>query len=935
MKKSLSMIIIFAMVSSLSSPAFALPATWDGNGANARWDNDDNWSAAHPVGGENATFNATAGVTHTTVDLTGGAGCGTLIFDNATAAAYTIGSAAGQTITIANGGGILMENDVANIQTVNANVTLDPTGPNATFSNYAPLAVNILNIAGDVAGNDIAGILTLQGSNIGDNIIGGDISDGAAALGLTKDGGGKWILSGDNTYVGVTTVTNGTLAAGVASVADVSGAFGNNSAVTMANNAGAAIDITGFDTQIGSLTGGGAAGGNVTLGAATLTVGGDDTSPAAYAGIIDGTGGLTTTGAGTLTLGGVNTYTGATTIETGSTLALNAAGMIANSSGVANAGTLTIGGNKTIDSMTGAGATTLGANTLTIGDASNTSCTYSGIAGGAGGGITKAGTGTLTFTGAHHTYTGATTINAGTLAITGATTIGGDITQAAGTLDLGSNTLTLDGAGALGNYTQAGASTIRTTILNTTTAGKIDASASGTGTMTTLAASTLNITVGSGYIPNNTAWTILDGKAASGGVIAPTTVTSNSSVLTFTASAASGADDLIITASRAANGYPERATDSNASAAGSALEAAGNAGATGDMQTVLGTLDSLSGSQIASSLDTVVPEVDAGILNTSMTVMNNFIGVSMERVENVLEVAKAVDFAATGISTGEAAKLTGIWGKGYGSYMTQGTRNGIRGYDAWNAGTALGADHLFADSITLGASGGYAYGYVESDVNNANTCINSAQATLYGGYEAPNLPLFIDAAGSFAYNWYDGERDINIGDVILRTANSDYDGQQYGAYVGGGYRFDMTKNIEFTPLLSIQYNHLHIQSYTETEAGALSLSIASQDYDQLQSGLGARVAAPIKCKWGTVTPEVHGKWFYDFIGDGMVVTSNFTGGGPSFDSNGAKPALNSFNAGGELAVHLNNDISIVANCDTEIKDEFFGIYGSATLRYNF
>ena len=51
----------------------------------------------------------------------------------------------------------------------------------------------------------------------------------------------------------------------------------------MANVAGATLDITGFNTQIGSLAGGGATGGNVTLGAATLTTGGNNTNTS-YAG---------------------------------------------------------------------------------------------------------------------------------------------------------------------------------------------------------------------------------------------------------------------------------------------------------------------------------------------------------------------------------------------------------------------------------------------------------------------------------------------------------------------------------------------------------------------------------------------------------------------------------------------------------------------------
>jgi autotransporter-associated beta strand protein len=53
--------------------------------------------------------------------------------------------------------------------------------------------------------------LTFQGSNAGNNTVGSVIVDNANAVGVTKAGSGRWILSGSNTYTGGTQVNAGTL----------------------------------------------------------------------------------------------------------------------------------------------------------------------------------------------------------------------------------------------------------------------------------------------------------------------------------------------------------------------------------------------------------------------------------------------------------------------------------------------------------------------------------------------------------------------------------------------------------------------------------------------------------------------------------------------------------------------------------------------------
>jgi autotransporter-associated beta strand protein len=117
-----------------------------------------------------------------------------------------------------------------------------------------------------------------------------------------------------------------------------------------------------------------------------------------------------TAGSSTITTenGGTTSFTGTST--GGSARFITNAGGTFDMSGLTSAG-------MTSGSIEGAGDYVLGAKTLTTGSL-NTSTQVDGVISGAGGGLTKVGTGTLTLTG-NNTYTGATTISAGTLAISG------------------------------------------------------------------------------------------------------------------------------------------------------------------------------------------------------------------------------------------------------------------------------------------------------------------------------------------------------------------------------------------------------------------------------------------------------------------------------------------------------------------------------------
>jgi autotransporter-associated beta strand protein len=296
--------------------------------------------------------------------------------------------------------------------------------------------IGSLQGGGTTGGNvSIASGQTLTVQETGTNTFSGRI---IGAGSLTKTGSGTMSLSGTNTYTGTTTVNGGTLTLNNGS------AIADTGAVVLANTSGVQVNVTGNET-IGSLQGGGGTGGTVSISASrTLTV--NETSANTFSGVISGSGRFTKNGSGTLILEGSNSYTGVTTLNTGtlrfSSIAnggvASAIGQSSNSSAnlVLNGGTLDYTGST---ASTDRGFTVSSNSSINVG--SGVSLNFSGSTTG-GGTLTKAGLGTLEFSGSSVGHT-STTVSAGSLLVSG---------SLGGTIRVG-NGGTLLGAGTIGGLT--------------------------------------------------------------------------------------------------------------------------------------------------------------------------------------------------------------------------------------------------------------------------------------------------------------------------------------------------------------------------------------------------------------------------------------------------------------------------------------------------
>ncbi len=316
---------------------------------------------------------------------------------------------------------------------------------------------------------------------------------------LTKNGEGTLTLSGANTYTGGTTLSAGTLAIGNSDALGSSGIISWEGG-TLQFSASNTIDYSSrFSTAASQAYTFDTNGQDVTLATALTSSGGT----------------LDKSGVGTLTLSGANTYDGGTTLAAGTLRQGSNAAFASNTAYTVNGGTLDLNDFAlTASSLSGSGGSVdLGSASLTVDQAGDG--TYAGMTLGTGG-LTKAGTGSLTLSNTN-TYSGGTTISEGTLVLGHATNTlrnDGAVTISAGTLALGTNSDTV-GAVSMSSGSITGSGNLTGSSYSFTDSGSVSVGLVGNGALIKTGAGTLTL---SGTNTYNGRTTVNGGTLAVSGI---------------------------------------------------------------------------------------------------------------------------------------------------------------------------------------------------------------------------------------------------------------------------------------------------------------------------------------------------------------------------------------------------------------------------------
>ena len=598
----------------------------------------------------------------------------------------------------------------------------------------------------------------------------------------------------------------------------------------------------------------------VDLAGLALTV--DGTNNTTISGAISDTGvggSLVKNGLGTLLLSGANTFTGPTTVNLG-VLQLQNGAAIADTAAVTVTapGSLELLTSETIGSLAGSGNTTLNANTLTTGG-DGTSTTYSGNLTGVGGALVKNGAGIFTTSGAN-TYTGATTVNTGTLNVLGTHLGGGDYTIAAGA--------TLAGTGVI---TEApGASIFNNGAIVVGDANLLPpASVASTLTLITSGAGAINMTLGSTLavdlftgagLGNNTLVLgssdslILGGNLNS--ALGGTLVIGNPTGLTgFT-----GGDSWqLVTLLPGATITGNLGLTGNLDTTALNLTATqvGNFSQTSGVFTVI---DTLTGLQMANAMGQAVLAGTQSVLtdvNGRLFFLRAGQGdLSDENEYNEGVVSGQGDGYGKNPPPGPVAQRqtrSSEW-EVFASVNYNNAKLGALGNqagvqsDSWSPG--VGAELHVTPNVAIG----FALNWLDSKQTFANGVGNMDM----NGYALSAYTSYVKKAfwADLLYNFGSYDLETNRNTIGFGNARGDTDAYTHSVQFNSGWNFRFQNNSLVTgPFIGLDYTHVSIDGFGESSGGLAALAYNKRTTESLISRIGWSVSKYVKTDFAVITAQ--------------------------------------------------------------------------------
>jgi T5SS/PEP-CTERM-associated repeat protein/autotransporter-associated beta strand protein len=955
--KGLLLLATTALTATLGAGAAQAACTanfcWDAS--SGTWSTGANWT---PGGGPPTSANSV---------LIGNGG--TAIVDATNAQSSTAGIDGNSSVVISPGG----------TWTATGSVTIgDATGSGTLTVNGGTLSANGQHLAIGFFGSSTSSMLIENGGVVtttGGAQIGPTGGNSSIGLVTVTGSGSTWNLGSANldmenpgTTTGVTVENGARLISGEAFIGAAGPAGSNNNVL-----------ITGPGTTwqsstivLGNFTGAGAGSGTGTLditNGAQVTAGGktasvvigfsaDGGNGRMDAVTVDGSGStLTATAAIYVGYGG----TGALTVSNGGEVVSSSAIIIGHFAG--STGTLNIGAAA---GQAAVAPGTISAPAIQFGTGggtvvfNHTSSAY--MFGtpieGAGAVYVENGTTILTAT---NTYTGATTINGGTLDVAGAITGSSGVAVNAGGTLMGPGSITAPVAINSGGTFAPGVSGVSGSA--TTITGNL---AFQSGALYAIALNPVGATManvsGAASLAGTVEVSLAPGASLSkfsffdilhSGGLGGTTFGGGALSPNLVASLSYSATDVFLNVTTAQLGRSTTLNTNQQNAVG-AINNFFNGG--GTLPPAFVALFGLTGNSLGNALTQASGELATGSQQATFDAMNLFMGLLTDpfaagRGGSPASGASApTGYASTQTSSAARdayAMFTkaplastydphwSVWSAGYGGSQTTDGNAALGSNNTTSSvfGTAIGADYLLSPRTIMGfalAGGGTNFsvagsGSGHSDLFQAGAFIRHTVGAAY-------------VSAALAYGWQDitTNRTVNIAGTDQLRAQ--FNANAFSGRLEGGYRFvaPWIGGVGITPYAAAQFTTFDLPAYAEQAvvgSNAFALGYNAKDVTDSRSELGVRADKSFAMIDGILTLRGRLAWAHDYDPDRSIAAAFQTLPGASFVVNGAAQASDSALVTASVEKKWLSGWSAAATFEGEFSDVTSSYAGKGVVRY--
>lgn len=315
------------------------------------------------------------------------------------------------------------------------------------------------------------------------------------------------------------------------------------------------------------------------------------------------------------------------------------------------------------------------------------------------------------------------------------------------------------------------------------------------------------------------------------------------------------------------------------------------------------------------------------------------LGIAAAHVDG-LRVAQAQSESGSGVSAGESANSTALWGQAFGGQATQNQRDNVSGYHAGYNGLLIGADTLITDNWRVGGLGSYANTSVANDGDNtgSSTHVTSYGLIGYAGYAGQQW--YADFSAGAVQHQYNTMRAISFTGFSGGAAGQ-HNGMQYVASAQAGYPIKvdaLMPDTTLTPIAGLTYSTLHQDAYTETGGNGAALQVAALNSSSLKSDIGAKLERSFATAYGQLVPSAQLSWRHEYRNSRLQSVANYaadTTGATSFTTLAPSPVADTGVLTLGVTLKRSENLSLIARYTIEAASGYIGQTADVRLRWQF